>query len=119
MSRFWGKKVDSNHAEIRQAFRDAGWQWLDLHRLGGGAPDGLVMAPWGDLHLIEIKPLEGKLEPKATKAKGATKIAQKSFASTWRVAVISTVEQAAAFRMEHIGYEAWKKSRSASGLPTT
>ncbi len=96
---YWSKKVDSNHAEIRECFRQAGWQWLDLHRLGGGVPDALVCSEHTDsLYLLEIKRLEGKRKPKAsTNAKPATKAAQKNFADSWPVYVITSVEQALTF----------------------
>ena len=48
------KRTDSNHAEIRQAFRDRGFSWLDTFELGHGFPDG-VIGKGGLTCLIEVK----------------------------------------------------------------
>lgn len=98
MARYWSAKVDQNHAAIRQCFREAGWQWADLHRVKGLC-DGMVLSPWQTVHLVEVKRLEGKRKPKAsTNAKQATKDAQKKFAETWPVVVLTTVEEARKWR---------------------
>jgi hypothetical protein len=50
---------DTNHAETRDAFRRAGWYWVDLADLGGGIPDGLACSPAGRVVLVECKSVGG------------------------------------------------------------
>jgi hypothetical protein len=58
----WAKRIDGNHAEIRQAMRDAGCNVFDLSGAGKGAPDTIVFNPTIDrLWLVEIKMPDGKL----------------------------------------------------------
>lgn len=45
---------DTNHAEIREAFRRLGWSVLDTADLGHGAPD-LVCGRGGRNVLVEVK----------------------------------------------------------------
>ena len=60
----WAKRTDGNHAEIRQAMRDAGCKVFDLSGAGKGAPDTIVFNPTtGRLWLVEIKMPNGKLTP--------------------------------------------------------
>jgi hypothetical protein len=104
VSRFYGKKVDENHKVIREDFRKAGWLWCDLHRLGGGVPDGMVLSPNHLIYLIEVKRLDGKKNPKAsTNAKAATKKAQSDFAANWPVVVLTSIEDAQEFRYVMLG----------------
>ena len=61
------KRTDSNHAVIRQAFRDRGFSWMDTYMVGKGFPDGVV-GRYGINVLIEIKdgekpPSKRKLTP--------------------------------------------------------
>jgi len=100
MPSYWNRKVDSNHKAIRDDFRSAGWLWEDLHRLGKGKPDGMVLSPWGLIYLIEVKRLEGKRKPKPSEnAKPATKKAQLDFARIWPVHIISSVIEAEKMRL--------------------
>ncbi len=48
------RRQDSNHAEIRQAFRDRGFSVRDTHMVGDGFPD-IVVGREGINVLIEIK----------------------------------------------------------------
>jgi Holliday junction resolvase len=56
------KRTDSNHAAIRQALRDAGWDVEDLSHVGHGVPD-LVAEKDERLIWVEIK--DGKKSPSA------------------------------------------------------
>ena len=42
MSRFYARKVDTNHADVRDAIRKVGASVLDTSKLGQDAPDMLV-----------------------------------------------------------------------------
>ena len=55
------RKVDRNHAAVRNGLRDLGYGALDIHALGDGAPDLLVLTPWGMLELLEVKMPSEKL----------------------------------------------------------
>lgn len=53
----YAKKVDSNHAEIRDGLRAMGYEVLDLSHVGGGIPDLAVKVrgKLGMVHFLEIK----------------------------------------------------------------
>lgn len=53
-------RTDANHAEIREAFREAGCLVLDMHSAGNAAPDLLVQLN-GLTMPVEVKTLTGKL----------------------------------------------------------
>lgn len=53
-------KVDANQREIVDALERLGWVWLDLTRVGGGCPDGVVERA-GVVRLVEFKAPKGKL----------------------------------------------------------
>jgi hypothetical protein len=53
-------KVDTNHGEIAEAFRKAGWLVLSLAPVGGGVPD-LLISRHGQMRLVEVKVKGGKL----------------------------------------------------------
>jgi len=56
----FGKKVDSNHAEIRQVFRELGYKVIDTSQQGFGALDLQVIC--GDhIYFVEVKSKYGKL----------------------------------------------------------
>ena len=81
-------RQDSNHAEIRQVFRDAGLSTLDLHQLKGACD--LLVGGLGCNILIEIKdgsrkPSERRLTPDEEK-----------FHARWLgpLFIVETVEQA-------------------------
>ena len=57
----WAKRTDGNHAEIRQAMRDAGAEVEDLSGSGKGMPDALVWTRHTGLILVEIKMPKGTL----------------------------------------------------------
>jgi hypothetical protein len=81
----YAPKRDTNHAAIVGVYRALFCSVLDLHKLGGGAPDALIGCAGID-SMIEIKP-EGE-EPRAL---------QKDFHRYWRgrkILVISTMQQA-------------------------
>lgn len=80
-------KRDANHTAIVRALRAAGRQVIELHALGGNAPDILVSWPGGML-LMEVKAGKGKLTP-----------GQETFHATWRgprgsLVVVRTERQA-------------------------
>jgi hypothetical protein len=53
------KRIDGNHAEIRDHLRAVGWWVFDAHDLGRGFPD-LVVARRGMIALVEVKDGKGK-----------------------------------------------------------
>lgn len=63
---------DGNHREIVAAQRDVGHQVIELHALGGGVPDILVLWP-GGFSLQEIKNPDGRdrIEPSQEKFRAA------------------------------------------------
>ena len=58
----YARKVDANHAAIRQALRRAGWYVRDQSRVGEGWPD-LFLAKGGTVLLAEVK--DGSKVPSA------------------------------------------------------
>lgn len=57
----WAKRTDGNHADIRDAMREAGAEVEDMSGSGKGMPDTLVYTPDGRLLLVEIKMPKGTL----------------------------------------------------------
>ena len=51
----YAKRVDGNHAAIREAVRAAGYQWVDTFRAGHGFPDALVISKSHVIALLEVK----------------------------------------------------------------
>lgn len=49
------KRVDRNHAELRDGLRALGWEVLDLSGAGCGVPDLAVKVGLGMIHLLEVK----------------------------------------------------------------
>jgi len=49
------KRVDTNHAEIRDGLRDLGWTVLDLSACGGGVPDLCALLVPGISLFLEVK----------------------------------------------------------------
>ena len=68
----YAARTDSNHAEIRQCFRDFGATVADTFTLGRGFPD-MVVGHDGQNYLIEVKAGKGQL----TKA-------ERVFCKEWR-----------------------------------
>ena len=69
-------RVDSNHAEIREAFRKLGCSWLDLSSMGQGCPDACV--GYGGLcQLVEVK--DGSKSP----SRRALRPLQRDFRDNW------------------------------------
>lgn len=64
-------RVDSNHAEIRTAFRSLGWHVVDTSHVGEGWPD-LMAVRGGVVRAVEVKTAKGRLTP-----------AQEVFKKTW------------------------------------
>jgi len=60
------KRTDANQAEIVAALRKAGCTVCDLHEVGRGCPDILVLFR-GRLTLLEIKTEKGRLTPAEVK----------------------------------------------------
>jgi Holliday junction resolvase-like predicted endonuclease len=56
----FGKKVDSNHAEIRQLFRELGYKVIDTSQQGFGALD-LQIVHNNRIYFVEVKSKYGKL----------------------------------------------------------
>jgi hypothetical protein len=57
MTRYAARK-DTNHNEIAQALKAAGYTVVDASRLGDGFPDLVVIAPNGRVGLFENKVIE-------------------------------------------------------------
>ncbi len=77
-------KKDSNHAELRDKFRDLGGTWLNIEATHGGEPDALL--GWRGMNrLVEIK------RPTAAKARKRMP-KQVKFRETWRGAPVYQVE---------------------------
>ncbi len=57
------KRTDANHAEIRDAFRAAGWGVKDTSGIGHGVPDLMVVSPNGIGWMVEVK--DGRKAPSA------------------------------------------------------
>jgi len=55
-------KRDANHNAIAKALRQVGCKVLDTSHLGDGAPDAII-AFRGQLVMLEIKTVSGKLTP--------------------------------------------------------
>jgi hypothetical protein len=51
----YARKVDRNHAEIRDAIRKAGYYVFDTHTQGCGFPDLLAVNKRGRVVLFEVK----------------------------------------------------------------
>jgi hypothetical protein len=51
----YAKKVDNNHAEIRDGLRDYGYEVGDLSAVGGGVPDLMVRIVNGRSLFLEVK----------------------------------------------------------------
>jgi len=52
----YARKVDTNHAEIRDGLRAAGYQVVDTSKFGAGFPDLIVIDPSGAMVLLtEVK----------------------------------------------------------------
>jgi len=56
----FGKKVDNNHAEIRQLFRALGYKVIDTSQQGFGALD-LQIVCGNRIYFVEVKSRYGKL----------------------------------------------------------
>jgi len=59
--------TDTEHANIRQALRAAGFVVIDTSSQGSGFPDLLVVAPDGRVCLMEIKTIENMRAGKLVK----------------------------------------------------
>ena len=57
------KRVDSNQSEIVADLEKVGASVWSLHEVGRGCPD-IVVGFRGDNYLIEIKALDGRLNPR-------------------------------------------------------
>lgn len=57
----YAKRVDNNHAEVRDGLRAAGYNVLDLSKAGQGVPDVLAVAKCGASVFMEIKQVGCKL----------------------------------------------------------
>jgi hypothetical protein len=79
----WAKRTDGNHADIRQAMRDAGADVEDMSGAGRGFPDTVVRTRDDRVLLVEIKTPTGKLTP-----------AQVKFHQRFPVHIVRTVEEA-------------------------
>jgi len=79
----FARRTDGNHAEIRDAMRQAGATVEDLSGSGKGMPDTLVYTADGRLLLVEIK-----------MAKGTLTAAQVRFHARFPVHVVRSVEDA-------------------------
>lgn len=86
----YAKRVDDNHAEIRDGLRAAGYPVLDLSGCGNGIPDLSVLIAPGVSLFLEVK--DGK------KAKSAQKLTEKevAFIEHWakHTRVVNSLEAA-------------------------
>ncbi len=75
------KRLDSNHAEIVQAFQQLGYLVQSTAGIGGGFPD-LVVSLQGKVTLVEVKA-----------QKGTYTIGQKTFTERgWKVATVRNLD---------------------------
>lgn len=84
----FAKRVDKNHAEIKEVFKKAGWSVFDAKNIGQGFPD-LIVGKHGSTFLVEIKTPTGKLTTP-----------QREFMLNWKggaVVILRTVEEALNF----------------------
>ena len=80
-------KVDSNHAEVRDALVQMGYLVLSLAAVGGGVPDLLVYQPSRKrFGLVEVKQRKGTLTPDQVKFQ----------ADGWPVTIVRSVDDALA-----------------------
>jgi len=78
----WRRRVDRNHAEIRDGLRRCGYSVWDCSRFGDGFPD-LLLRVGGAVLLLEVKmPREG-LTPK-----------EEAFGAIFPVHVVHSLEEA-------------------------
>lgn len=86
-------RLDANHAEIVQAFKEAGCGVLSLAGLGNGVPDLLVVGPdsmrGGDLALFLVEIKDGSKSPSAQ----ALTADQVAFHKDWPVLVVRSVAE--------------------------
>lgn len=89
-------KVDSNHKEIVDALRKAGYSVVSLARIGGGCPD-LLIGRAGKNYLLEVKDRLGKLND-----------TQKVWHTAWRgqVEVVHSAEEA--FQVLTVTEDDWR-----------
>lgn len=71
-------RTDGNQTAVVAALRGAGCLVWVLSAVGKGLPDLLVMAPWGELWLVEVK--DGSKPPSKRKLRPS----QERFAAEWR-----------------------------------
>ncbi len=102
----WAKRTDGNHAEIRDAMRQAGATVEDLSGSGKGFPDTLVYTADERLLLVEIK-----------MAKGTLTAAQVRFHARFPVHIVRSVE-AAIQLVQNIPVHPPKVGCDARGLAT-
>lgn len=88
MSRF-ARKVDDNHAAIRDGLRACGVRVHDTSRLGGGFPD-LLCRYFGRIVLLEVK------DPRQVPSKRRLTAAEAEFHAEWKdwVATVETLDEA-------------------------
>lgn len=86
----YARRVDVNHAEIREGLRNLGWEVLDTSGIGGGIPDMYVKIYPGLSMGIEVK------DAKIKKAAAAMTKAQEEYWSYmgWSTRVVQTVQEA-------------------------
>ena len=78
-------KVDTNHARILRVFQQAGCEVLDLHAVGSGCPDLLLLTRTDRMVFVEVKSPRGKL--------GAQ---QNAFRMRWPVQIVRSEAEALA-----------------------
>ncbi len=97
-----GKRVDANHAEVRDALRQRGWDVEDFSNIGGGIPDLLAVHRWrqhswrGRLaYLVEVK--DGEKPPSARRLTAAQERVHAAFSAAGiPVVVVTSVTEAMA-----------------------
>ena len=86
----YAKRVDLNHADIRDGLKALGWDVLDLSGVGGGVPDLCVWLSPGRSLFLEVKRADIK------KAEQAMTPAQEEWwRFNWRsTRIVQTLEEA-------------------------
>jgi hypothetical protein len=88
----YGRRVDANHAGIRQALRQCGWWVKDMSAMGKGWPD-LLAVKAGRAVLVEVK--DGSKPPSDRKLTAPQEALHAELKSAgWPVVIVTSVSDA-------------------------
>lgn len=90
-------KRDDNHDEIRDAFIQCGWTWIDTYQHRGIGFDGMIVRHASPVYCIEIK--DGHKTPSERKLSDAEEKAKNILGDYWQL--IESVEDVLRFNSEH------------------